>query len=157
LDVLNELIGGNMNAEKVVDRLYKFFIGFGIFIFIGTLVELSTLHHTSEELQIIPFILLPLGMLLGILMLVKTSPMIQKILVIGMWVVAVGGIIGMIVHVFGNLESVFEGGRQMAFGQILMTAIGGRNPLLAPGTLTIGAAMILAVSYAKKALEAKKK
>ena len=145
-----------MDANKVIDRLYKFFVGFGIFIFIGTIVELSQLNHFGEELQIVPFILLPLGILLGLLMLFTKNPMIQKVAIIGMWVVAVGGMIGMIVHVSGNLESVFEGGQKLAFGQMIKQAIGGRNPLLAPGTLTIGAAMILAVAYAKKALAGKK-
>ncbi len=145
-----------MDANKVLDRLYTFFVGFGIFIFIGTIVELSQLNHTREELQIVPFILLPLGIVLGILMLVSKSPMVQKIAVIGMWVVAVGGMIGMVVHVSGNLEGVFEGGQKMAFAQMIKQAIGGRNPLLAPGTLTIGAAMILAVAYARKALAGKK-
>lgn len=145
-----------MDAKKVLDRLYTFFVGFGIFIFIGTIVELSQLNHVGEKLQILPFILLPLGILLGILLLVSKSPMVHNIAVIGIWVVAVGGMIGMIVHVSGNLESVFEGGQQLAFGQMVKQAIGGRFPLLAPGTLTIGAAMILAVEYAKKALAGKK-
>lgn len=136
--------------------MYTFFVGFGIFIFIGTIVELSQLNHLGEELQIMPFILLPLGILLGILMLVSNNPKVQKVAIIGIWVVAVGGVIGMIVHVSGNLENVFDGGQKMAFGQMLHEAIGGRFPLLAPGTLTIGAAMILAVGYAKKALAGKK-
>ena len=147
---------GNMKTETVFKRLYTFFVCFGIFVFIGTLVELSQLNHTREELQFAPFILLPLGIVIGILMLLKTSPGFQKVLIIGMWVVAVGGIIGMFVHVAGNLEGVLEGGQTMAFAQIVKQAIGGRNPLLAPGTLTIGAVEILAVAYAKNAIEKKK-
>ena len=145
-----------MDANKVLNRLYTFFVGFGIFIFIGTIVELSQLNHVGEELQILPFILLPLGILLGVLMLATKNPLIHKIAVLGMWVIAVGGVIGMIVHVSGNLESVFEGGQKLAFAQMIKQGIGGRFPLLAPGTLTIGAAMILAVEYAKKALAGKK-
>jgi hypothetical protein len=145
-----------MDAKKVLDRLYTFFVVFGIFIFVGTIVELSQLNHLGEELQIIPFILLPLGIVLGILMLVTKNPTVQKIAIVGIWVVAVGGVIGMIVHVSGNLENVFEGGQKMVFSQMIKQAIGGRNPLLAPGTLTIGAAMILAVAYAKKMVVGKK-
>lgn len=142
-----------MNAQNVMNRLYKFFVYFGIFIFIGTMVELLALRHYREELQIVPIILVPLGILLAVLFLVKTTPFVQKASLIGMWIVAAGGAMGMIVHVVSNLESVFEGGLTLSFGQILQQAIGGRNPLLAPGTLTIGAAMILAVYYAKKALK----
>ncbi|MRR30648.1 hypothetical protein EG834_10080, partial [bacterium] len=83
-----------MDAKKVLDKLYTFFVAFGIFIFIGTIVELSQLNHMGEELQIMPFILLPLGILLGVLLLVTKNPAVQKIAVIGMWVVAVGGMIG---------------------------------------------------------------
>jgi hypothetical protein len=146
-----------VKAKTALERLYKFFVGFGIFIFIGTLVELSMLNHTREELQIVPFVLLPLGIVVALLMLVKTNPVVQRVLLVFMWVVAVGGLIGMGVHVFSNLESVFEGGQQLAFGQFLRTALGGRNPFLAPGTLTIGAAMILAVFYAKQMVEGKNK
>jgi hypothetical protein len=144
-----------MKADTVLDRLYKFFIWFGIFVFIGTLVELSQLNHNREELQFVPFVLLPLGIIAAVLMLVKTGPSVKKAALIVMWVVAVGGLIGMGVHVFGNLEGVIEGGQTLAFGQLIKQAIGGRNPLLAPGTLTIGAAMILAVTYAKKAITGK--
>lgn len=145
-----------MDANKVFNRLYNFFVGFGIFIFIGTIVELSQLNHLGEELQILPFILLPLGILLGVLLLATKNPTIHKIAILGMWVIAVGGVIGMIVHVSGNLENVFEGGQKLAFAQMIKQAIGGRFPLLAPGTLTIGAAMILAVEYARMALAGKK-
>jgi hypothetical protein len=146
-----------MNAEKIIKRLYNFFIWFGIFVFVGTIVELSSLHHTTEELQFIPFVLLPLGIIMAVLLLLKTGPTVRKIAIIGLWVVAIGGIGGMIVHVTGNLRVVFRGGQQMGLLQILQLAIGGRNPLLAPGTLTIGAAMILAVAYAKQMLEIKNK
>lgn len=142
-----------MKAEKIIDSLYRFFIGFGIFVFIGTLVELIALNHTREELQYVPFVLVPLGIILAVLLLLKTGTGVQKLSAIGMWIVAGGGLVGMAVHVISNLESVFEGGATLSFGRILQQAIGGRNPLLAPGTLTIGAAMILAVYYAKKALK----
>lgn len=145
-----------MKAETVLDRLYKFFIGFGIFVFIGTLVELSQLDHTREALQYLPFVLLTIGIIIAVLMFFKTGPAFHKVLMVGMWVVAVGGVIGMFVHVTGNLEGVLEGGQTMAFAQTVKQAIGGRNPLLAPGTLTIGAAMILAVNYARNALAGKK-
>ena len=144
-----------MNAEKLINRLYNFFVGFGIFVFIGTLVEISALHHTHEAIQFVPFVLLPLGIILGIILLLKPGKALRQAALIGMWIIAVGGLGGMLVHVSGNLEEVFHGGGSSLL-QILQDAIGGRNPLLAPGTLTIGAAMILAVMYARKSLESKK-
>jgi hypothetical protein len=137
-----------MNAEKVLKRLYNFFMGFGIFIFIGSLVELTALRHFNEELQFVPFVLCGLGIILAALMLIKPTAGMQMLLNFGMWVIAAGGIVGTIIHVSGNLEELLEGGRSAAFGQIIMAGLGGRNPLLAPGILTMAAAMILAVSYA---------
>jgi hypothetical protein len=53
----------------------------------------------------------------------------------------------MIVHVAGNLEFL-EGGRTTAtFGQIINNAFGGRNPLLAPGILSMSAVIALAALY----------
>ena len=146
-----------MDAKKIVDRLFTFFVGFGIFIFVGSLVELSMLNHNEEELQILPFIFLPLGILLAFLFLITKGQKTQKILIFGMWVVAIAGIVGMIVHLYGNFEVIMNSYQQMALSQIVKFVIGGRNPLLAPGTLTIGSAMVLAVVYARQAVVLKKK
>lgn len=142
-----------MNTETILKRLRVYLLAFSIFVFAGAIFELSFLHHFGEELQIMPFILIPAGIVLAALMLIKPSAKMARIVGIGMWIVFVGGIIGMIVHVSGNLERVLEGGGSASFGQIIASAVGGRNPLLAPGVLSIAAAIALFAIYKYPAQE----
>ena len=135
-----------MDSETILKRLRVFLLWFSIFIFAGALVEVSFLNHLREDEQVVPFILLPLGILLSLLMIIKPSSKMAKVVSIGLLAVFIGGIFGMIVHVSGNLEFL-EGGRSATFGEIIKNAIGGMNPLLAPGILSMGAAVALAALY----------
>jgi len=142
-----------MNAETILKKLRVFLLGFSIFIFAGALFELAFLNHLREELQFVPFVLIPLGIILAALMIIKPSAKMIKVVRIGMWIILVGGVVGMIVHVSGNLEFL-EGGTSATFGEIIQKAFGGRNPLLAPGILSMSAVISLAALY-KHPLETK--
>jgi hypothetical protein len=142
-----------MNAEIILKKLRVFLLGFSIFIFAGALFELAFLNHLGEDLQFMPFVLGPLGIILAALMILKPSSKMVKAVRVGMWAILVGGIIGMIVHVSGNLEFL-EGGQGASFGEIIKNAFGGRNPLLAPGILSMSAVIALAALY-KHPLETK--
>lgn len=135
-----------METEKILNRIRIFLLWFSIFLFAGTLFELLFLHHT-RELQVVPFFLIPLGILLAVWILAKPSSRVVKIVRIGMIIVMLGGIFGMFVHVFGNLEGVIEGGQSATFSEIMQMSFGGRNPLLAPGTLAIAAIVALTALY----------
>ena len=136
-----------MKTETVLKRLRIFLLGFSIFIFAGAVMEHFALKHYREDLQWVPFILCPLGILLNALFLAKPGRGMLSALKIGMWVIAAGGLIGTLIHVSGNLESIFEGGRSATLLNIFYATVGGRNPLLAPGTLIIAAALSLAAIY----------
>lgn len=136
-----------MNAETILKRIRIFLLGFSIFTFAGSVFELVFLNHTRETLQWTPFILCALGILLAALMLIHPTVQTVRIVRIGMWIVLAGGIFGMGVHVFGNLKPYIEGGRSAGFGQLITTAFGGRNPLLAPGVLSMAAVMALTALY----------
>jgi uncharacterized membrane protein len=133
-----------MNNDKVLKNLRTFLFGFSIFIFVGSLVELFFLNHTREELQWTPFFLSGLGIILAALMLIKPSAGMLKVMRVGMWIILVGGIFGMSVHVVNNFE-LLQG--TPSFMEILHAGFGGKNPLLAPGVLSMAAAMALAGGY----------
>ena len=136
-----------MKADTILLRLRRFLLGFSIFIFAGTIVELLALKHYGEDAQWVPLFLCPLGILLAALFLAKPGRGMLKALQTGMWVIAAGGLIGTLIHVSGNLESIFEAGRSLNLMNLFYVAAGGRNPLLAPGVLTMAAAMALAAIY----------
>lgn len=135
-----------METEKILNRIRIFLLWFSIFLFAGTLFELLFLHHT-RELQLVPFFLIPLGIILAVWVLAKPTSQAVKIVRIGMFLILLGGIFGMGVHVFGNLEGVIEGRQSATFSEIMQMAFGGRNPLLAPGTLAISAIVALTALY----------
>jgi len=133
-----------MTNEKILKNLRTFLLGFSIFIFAGSVVELLFLNHTREPLQWTPFFLIALGIILDTLMLVKPTDGILKAMRLGMWIIVLGGVIGMAVHVAGNLEEM----RQITnFWQMLREGLGGRNPFLAPGVLSMAGVMALAAGY----------
>jgi hypothetical protein len=136
-----------MKTEEVLRRLRVFLLGFSIFIFAGTIVELLALKHYNEDLQWVPLVLCPLGIILAALFLTKPSKGLLKVVRIGMWGIVAGGLIGTLIHVSDNLERIFEGGGRTSLMDIFYAAAGGRNPLLAPGILIIAAAMSLAAIY----------
>lgn len=135
-----------MTPETILKKLRVFLLGFSIFIFAGALFELAFLNHLGEDLQFVPFVLGPMGIILAALVLIKPSSNLIKVVRSGMWVILIGGAVGMIVHVSGNLEFL-EGGGSATFGEIVKNAFGGRNPLLAPGILSMSAAIALAALY----------
>ena len=135
-----------MKTEIILKRLRVFLLGFSIFIFAGALVELLALKHYREDLQWLPLFLCSLGIVLTAIFLAKPGRNILKLLRIGMWIIAAGGLIGTLIHVTGNLEHGFGGGGAGLLGLFYAVA-GGREPLLAPGILIIAAAMSLAAVY----------
>lgn len=136
-----------MKIEEVLKRLRVFLLWFSIFIFAGALVELLALKHFGEDLQWVPLFLCPLGIILVALFLAKPGKGLLKVLRLGMWGIAAGGLVGTFIHISGNLESIFEAGRSANLPGLFYAIAGGRNPLLAPGTLIIAVAMSLAAAY----------
>ena len=136
-----------MKIEEVLKRLRVFLLWFSIFIFAGATVELLALKHFGEDLQWVPLFLCPLGIILVALFLAKPGKGLLKVLRLGMWGIAAGGLVGTFIHVSGNLERIFEAGRSANLPGLFYAIAGGRNPLLAPGTLIIAAAMALAAVY----------
>ena len=67
----------------------------------------------------------------------KTGERYTKCIKIGMWAIMTGGLVGTIIHVSGNLESIFEDGGSTDLINLFYIAAGGRYPLL-PGVLNHG-------------------
>ncbi len=133
-----------MTNDKILKNLRTFLLGFSIFIFVGSVVELLFLNHTREPLQWTPIILIALGIVLDVMMLVRPTTGMLKAFRVGMWIIVLGGAVGMVVHVTGNLEGM----RQISnFWQSLKEGLGGRNPFLAPGILSMAGILALAAGY----------
>ena len=137
-----------MNAETVLTRLRRFYLGFSGLIFVGSLLELAVINHTKETLQLTPSILSVLGIVLIGLVLFRPGRRTLLTLRGGMSLITLGSLVGVVVHVLGNLRFALEVNPGLSLVQQAGAALGGANPLLAPGVLGMGAVMALAATYA---------
>jgi hypothetical protein len=141
-----------MNAEIILSRLHRFYLAFSIFIFAGSLVELVVINHTKETLQWMPFLLSLLGIGLAGWELLRPGRRSQLALRLGMSGISLGSLVGTAVHVTGNLRFALEVNPNLNLGEQIAAALGGANPLLAPGVLGMAAVVALAATYAAPAL-----
>jgi hypothetical protein len=72
-----------------------------------------------------------------------------------MLLVAAGAMYGVYNHAWNNFAFEREINPKAGVGEMILAALGGANPLLAPGILAVAAAVALAASYYHPALERK--
>jgi hypothetical protein len=117
------------------------------FIFSGTLVELWLVDHMKEPIQVIPFVLCGLGILVVAGVLIAPQRRTLYALRGVMLVVMVGSVIGMYEHLEGNFAFEMEIRPGATTGDVVMPAFKGANPLMAPGMLAVAAALALLAAY----------
>lgn len=139
--------------EQVLARLRRFLLALAGALFIGTVAELAAAGHTASPAQWIPFGLCGLG-LLGVLA-AWAWPRRAVLLGLraGMGLVGLGSLLGLYEHVAGNLAFQLEIQPNAAVGDVIGEALGGANPLLAPGILALAAVLVVAATYAHPALQ----
>lgn len=142
-----------MNPEAVLSRLRQFLLVFSALLFVGAVIELWLIGHNEEFVQLIPFGLC--GLALAAVLLVLFLP--RRALILGLLVcmglVMLGSLFGVYEHVTGNAEFEREINPNASTGNVIMGALGGANPLLAPGVLGVAAMLSLAAIYHHPALE----
>ncbi|MFN8419005.1 MAG: hypothetical protein U0528_07145 [Anaerolineae bacterium] len=136
-----------MTAEQALNRLRVFLLLFCAFIFTGTVLELLLEDHTEETLQLIPFALCAFGIISIVAVLLRPSKMTLTILRVVMLAVAFGGILGVVLHLNGNVGFEQEIRPNAAYTEVFLRAFKGGNPLLAPGILAFTAVVAFAATY----------
>ncbi|HEX2619849.1 MAG TPA: hypothetical protein VHL11_06875, partial [Phototrophicaceae bacterium] len=108
--------------------------------------------HVKETLQLIPFGLCFLGFLAVTAVLLRPQRLTILVLRITMVGVAAGSLLGMYLHLKTNLDFELEIRPNAAIGDVLMEALKGASPLLAPGILALVAVLAIAATYYHPAL-----
>ncbi|HKP51739.1 MAG TPA: hypothetical protein VJ183_03710 [Chloroflexia bacterium] len=142
-----------MTAEVVNSRIRRFLLLLAIFALLAMLTELFLAEHTKETLQFIPFILCGAGLIALTAVLLSPQKSTLIFLRVVMTLVALGGLVGTGIHLLRNFEFEQEIRPSAAIGDILLPALKGAAPLLAPGTLVFAALLALAATYHHPALE----
>lgn len=144
-----------MSEQTLLQRYRLFLFLLTGAIFIGVLVELYFTEHTESLPQWIPFVLSGLGLvaLVGVLVRPQRAMILALRGVMGL--VTLGSFLGIFEHIEHNLEFALEIRPNAVASDVFFEALGGPNPLLAPGILALGALLALAATYYHPALNQK--
>ena len=136
-----------MNAETILSRLRRFLLALAAFLLVGTLVELIAVQHTQEPMQLVPFALCIVGLVAIATALAR--PQRKTLLALRMLMIplALGSLLGVWEHVENNVAFYLEVHGAGTTAQLVAEALGGRNPLLAPGMLALAAVLAAAATY----------
>ena len=137
----------------VLLRLRRFLLTTSALLFAGTLGELWLINHTEDPVQFIPFVVCGVGLL--VLLVVRLRPRRAAMLALRavMALVVLGSLVGVYLHVESNLAFVREIQPNAPTREAVFGALGGANPLLAPGILALAAMLALAATYYHPALQ----
>jgi hypothetical protein len=136
-----------MSAEIVVERLRRFLLILAGLICAATVVELWLIKHTKDPIQLLPFILCGLGLAAVVVVLLRPQRRTLRALQGIMGLLILGSLIGVYEHIASNLEFALEIQPNAATNTLIFKALGGANPLLAPGMLAFAALLAIAATY----------
>ena len=141
-----------MSPAEILSRLRRFLLALSALLLGGAVVELWLVEHTEDPVQFIPFVLCGLGVMAALAVLARPRRATIWALRACMALVAAGSLLGVYLHVESNVELERELNPNMPTGEVLLGALGGANPLLAPGVLAVAAVLALAATYRHAAL-----
>jgi hypothetical protein len=141
-----------MSAAAIDLRLRQFLLLLTALTLFGTLGELWLTEHTQEPLQLIPFVLGGAGLLAVAAALLRPQRATLIALRLVMIAVALGGLLGIGLHLANNLAFEQEIRHGAAAGDLLLATLKGANPLLAPGIMVFAGLLALVATYYHPAL-----
>ncbi len=146
-----------MSDGLALERLQLFLRLLAIGLFSGTIAELLAVGHDGDPIQFVPFLLCGLGLLA--LAAVWKRPGAGSVLALRgiMTVIALGSLLGVYEHIAGNIAFVREIHPHASTATLVQAAVTGGAPLMAPGILTIGAAVAIAATYASAPQQAQER
>jgi hypothetical protein len=136
-----------VSPAEVLLRLRRFLLVLAVSLFGGALVELWLVGHTKELIQWLPFALCIVGSLAVLLLLFRPGPGTVKALRICMALIALGSLLGIYLHIEGNMLFAREIQPNSPTTDLVLKGLAGANPLLAPGILAVAAVLAVAATY----------
>src|SRR5687767_5737340 len=136
-----------VSPAEVLLRLRRFLLVLSLLLFGGALIELWLVGHTQDVLQWLPFGLCILGALVVLLVLLRPGRGAIKALRICMALVVLGTLLGIYLHVEGNVLLASEIQPNSPTTELILKGLAGANPLLAPGILAVAAVLSVAATY----------
>ena len=141
-----------MTDAVVLLRLRRFLLVVSALLLLGTLMELWLVGHTESFVQLIPFALSGLGLILATVVLLHERRSTLLALRVCALLLMLGSLFGVYEHIIGNIAFQTEVNPSAPAREVLVAAMSGGNPLLAPGILALAAVLAIAATYRHPAL-----
>jgi hypothetical protein len=119
---------------------------------IGLEIELALLRHADSFSQLIPHIVLLIGLLATTLVYLRPSAAVLRAFQAIMWLFVVIGLLGLYFHFKGNLEFATERDPSLSGFKLIWKVLRGATPALAPGALSQLGLLGLIYTYKHPAL-----
>ncbi|MEM7532269.1 MAG: hypothetical protein AAF639_08835 [Chloroflexota bacterium] len=137
----------NITSRMVEERLRRFLLILAGFICVGTIVELWFTNHVESFVQLIPFILSVLGIIVVGLALARPTKGTLQLLRGVMGITILGSIFGIYEHIEHNLAFELDIRPNASVADVFLDALGGASPMLAAGILAIAGIVAIAATY----------
>jgi len=133
-------------ASSQLRRVQRVLYGLSILVFLATIVELLAAKHYDELEQLIPFVVAFAGIVSVVA--VWRMPSVWTVRGMQAFMLASAGasLLGMYIHLSGNMEFVREIHPDASLAAALRQGFTGRDPILAPGVLAMAAFLALIAS-----------
>lgn len=140
------------NATTVVNRLRVLMLILAACLCLGAIVELALQEHFKEPKQLIPFGLCAVGFVAVLAVLFRPHRNTIRVLRVVMVFLALGSLLGLYFHLQNNFGLELEMRPGATPGDVIMQALTGASPMLAPGILALTAVLAIAGTYYHPAL-----
>ena len=135
----------NLSLRQLVLALV--FIGL-----VGLEIELALLRHADSFSQLIPHIVLLIGLLAVVTVYLSPSAATLRAFQAIMWLFVVVGVLGVFFHLKGNVEFATERDPSLSGFKLIWKVLRGATPALAPGALSQLGLLGLIYTYKHPAL-----
>lgn len=115
---------------------------------LGTGIELLLMEHTAEFNQLIPLILIAIGLISILVQLIMNNSTSIVVLKAAMSLIIISGLVGIILHYNSNMEFAMEISPDLSgFDLFVKTIKGTTPPTLAPGNMSLLGLLGLLYTY----------
>ncbi|MEK6409725.1 MAG: hypothetical protein AABN34_22605 [Acidobacteriota bacterium] len=138
----------NQTKQDVPRALRRILLGIFLLGLLGTGTELVLLDHFEDRLQLIPLILLTLGLVVVTWQVIHQGRASLRTLQLLMILFVLGGLVGLVLHYRGSMEFQLEVNPDLSGLELFLKAIRAKAPpALGPGAMIHLGLLGLAYAY----------
>lgn len=115
-----------------------------LFSLLGVGAELLLIGHFEDWTQIIPLVLIAVGLAAGLWYAGSPTPLSDRAFSLSLALMFASGLVGQVLHYRGNMEFELESDPAISGWNLFVASMTGATPALAPGTM----ALLAVVGYA---------